>query len=321
MRSVKVLVTGANSFIGRNLCRKLVEKRYEIVSGVHNSGIGHNTTIMEDNELFYESINGGTSWSNHLRNIDVIVHLAGRVHITNETAIDPLAAFRQINTFGSENLAIAAAEQGVKRFIFLSSIGVNGNKTISGPFTEEDEPSPYNDYTTSKYEAEIRLKALSSQSDMELVTVRAPLVYGPDVKANFLSLLHIISKEVPLPLGSVNNLRSYIGLDNLSEFIALLIEHPNAVGELFLVSDDQDISTPDLIRLIALLMDKDKKIIKLPIPLLYFGARLFKRLDQVEKLCSSLRVDVTKAKKLLSWSPTTSLNEGLEKTVRWFENR
>ena len=298
-----------------------------------------------------------TDWSDALSGIEGIVHLAARVHVMRESAADPLAAFRLVNVASTERLVRQAAEAGVKRLVYISSVKVNGERTgdrgqrsevrgqekaevgsqksevrgrrsevrgreceLKEVFSEKDVPEPQDPYAVSKWEAEQILAEISSATGIEIVIIRPPLVYGPNVRANFLRLLRWVNKGVPLPLGMVDNRRSLVSLDNLVDFLITCIEHPAAAGETFLVSDGEDLSTPALIRRIALSMNIPARLIPVPVCLLRLGGSLLGKKSEVDRLCGSLQVDISKAKSVLGWKPPLSVDEGLAKTADWCLN-
>lgn len=260
-----------------------------------------------------------TDWSTALRDVQVVVHLAARVHVMHDTNADPLAAYREVNTDGALNLASQAVAHGVRRFVYVSSIKVNGEETMPDrPFTEEDHPAPLNPYGISKLEAEQLLSDIAATTNMEVVIIRPSLVYGPQVKANFLRLLQIVNNGLPLPFASVRNKRSLIFLDNLIDFIMCCLTHPAASGETFFVSDGEDLSISELIRRIAFHMGRPARLLSVPEKLLQFGAKLTAKTAEIDRLCGSLQVDISKAKRILGWIPPISVDEGIKKTVEWF---
>jgi UDP-glucose 4-epimerase len=268
---------------------------------------------------FVGAVNGETNWTDPLRGVELIVHLAARVHIMRDEAIDPLADFRLVNVEGTLNLARQAAQAGVRRFIYLSSIKVNGEQTLPGqPFTEEDVPAPHDPYSISKYEAEEGLRELAQQTGMEVVIIRPPLVYGPGVKANFLNMMRWLHKGVPLPFASLNNRRSLVALDNLLDFIVVCLEHSAAANQIFLVSDGEDLSTAELLRRMASALGKPAHLMPMPISLLKVVAALTGRRDIAQRLCGSLQVDISKARTLLGWNPPMSMDEELSRTAQGF---
>jgi len=314
---MNVLITGANGFVGHALCAGLVNQDWSIRgvirSGKHVARLPAGIDIVQ-----IESIGPDTDWSQALENIETVVHLASRVHFIEEMADDPLSAFRYVNTAGSEHLARAAAKAGVRRLVYVSSIKVNGERTISAPFTEHDEPAPEDPYAVSKWEAEQVLKRISSETGLEIVVVRPPLVYGPGVKGNFLRLMQWVDKGIPLPLSMVRNRRSLIGLDNFVDVLVQCVQHPRASGQTFLVADDVNLSTPELLKHVAEALGRRVKLFPFPPPLLRLGAKLLGMGDISNRLCGSLVVDSSKVNNLLNWHPPVSVRDGLQQTARWY---
>jgi nucleoside-diphosphate-sugar epimerase len=309
-----ILVTGATGFVGSALCTCLGKKGASVRAAVrslisHSGGI----EVVEVGDLSSE-----TNWTVPLRGINQIVHLAARVHVMNDKSANPLAEFRKINVDATINLATQAAAAGVKRFIFLSSIKVNGESTqIGRPFTAKDVASPQDPYGVSKHEAECALRTIAEQTGMEVVIIRPPLVYGPGVKANFASMMQIIQRGVPLPLASfTSNQRSLVALGNLIDFIVTCINHPAAANQTFLVSDDEDVSTAELLRRMGLALKKPASLFYVPSLLLQCGAVLFNKSEMHQRLCGSLQVDITKTKNLLHWKPPLSVDEGLRRVIK-----
>jgi nucleoside-diphosphate-sugar epimerase len=314
---MNVLITGANGFIGKALCGGLVDKGWSI-RGVIRSGKHVARLPAGINIVQIESIGPDTDWSQALENIETVVHLASRVHVLEETAADPLSEFRYVNTAGTEQLARAAAKAGVRRLLYVSTIKVNGERTIGAPFTEEDEPDPEDPYAISKWEAEKALQRISSETGLEIVVVRPPLVYGPGVKGNFLRLMQWVDKGIPLPLSMVRNRRSLIGLDNLVDVLVRCIERPEASGQTFLVADGEELSTPELLRHVAKALGRRSRLFSFPPLLLRVGAKLLRMEDVTNRLCGSLVVDSSKVKKLLNWRPPVSVQYGLQRTALWY---
>ena len=309
----KLLITGANGFIGRALISKLaLEANYFVRASIRKKIIQFPSQI----EVFENmDASSNTNWTDALRDIDVVIHLFARVHVMDEQAADPLLEFRNINVNATIALAKLAAKQGIKRFVFLSSVKVNGESTSHKPFSESDLPHPQDAYAISKWEAEEALKKISKDTGMEVVIIRPPLVYGSNVKANFLKMMQYIKRGIPLPLGAIQNKRSLISIDNLVDFIMTTISHPKAANETFLISDDEDVSTTDLLHRIAQCMGKSARLISVPPKILFFIFNIVGRQDFGDRLLGSLEIDITKAKKLLDWSPPKTLNEGLKATV------
>jgi UDP-glucose 4-epimerase len=265
------------------------------------------------------AIDGETNWVDALRGVDAVVHLAARVHIMRGKAAASLSEFRRINVGATLNLARQAAKAGVSRFIYLSSIKVNGEQTLPGqPFTEEDAPLPLDPYSISKYEAEEGLRTLARQTGLEVVIIRPPLVYGPGVKANFLNMLRWLHTGVPLPFGSINNLRSLVALDNLIDLVITCLAHPAAANQIFLAADGEDLSTTELMRRMAHALDGPSRLVPMPASLLEAGAALLGRRDMARRLCRSLQADTSKARTLLGWNPPISVDKGLDRVAQWF---
>ncbi len=310
----RVLVTGANGFVGQVLCQLLVDKGISVKAVVRSSE-SHAGSIS------IGEINGDTNWQDALIGIDCVVHLAARVHVMNESAANPLNAFRHVNTAGSEKLARDAAKAGVKRLIYLSTIKVNGEQTYGVPFNEKVEHTPVDPYALSKWEAENSLRRISIESGMEIVIIRAPLVYGPGVKGNFLTLLKLVSKGLPLPFASVKNKRSLVALSNLVDLIRECIVNPRAAGEIFLVSDGEDLSTAELIKVIALKMGKPSRLIPIPLPLLNVGATIIGKRSVARRLLGSLQVDSSSAHRVLGWVPPYSVEHEIDRVVDWHREK
>jgi len=307
---VKVLVTGANGFVGAALTTRLIaERRHIVVGSVRNASaeLPALVTRVEVGPLGPE-----TDWRPAIERVDAVVHLAARVHMMSDKIRDPLAEYRRINVAGMCTLARQAASAGVKRFVFLSSVKVNGE---SGCYTEADPPAPEDAYGISKHEAELALRAIAKDTDMEVVIIRSPLVYGPGVRANFLALMRAVSRGIPLPLGAVNNRRSLVALRNLVDFIITCIEHPAAANETLLLSDGEDLSTTDLIRRLARAMGRPARLLPVPPSVLIAGAALLGQRDIAQRLLGTLQVDISKARELLRWEPPITVDEGLRLTV------
>lgn len=312
-----VLVTGANGFIGQWLCKRLLTEGW-CVRGAVRSSAGAACLPDGAEAIEIEAIGPSTDWSSALQNMHSVVHLAARVHIMEEAAVDPLSEFRYVNTAGTEHLARAAAKADVRRMVCASSIKVNGERTMGVPFTEDDEPAPEDPYAISKWEAEQALQQISSESGLEIVVVRSPLVYGPGVKGNFLRLMQWVDKGIPFPFSMVRNHRSLIALDNLVDVLVSCVEHPQASGQTFLVADGEDLSTPELLRHVAESLGRRVRLLPFPPLLLQLGAELLGIGDITNRLCGSLVVDSSKVKKLLNWRPLVSVEEGLHQTARWY---
>ena len=310
---MRILSTGSTGFVGKALMSGLHTKRHEISAPMRRQS----ESSASSNSFVVGDINAATNWSTALQGADAVVHLAARVHVMRDTAIDPLAEFRRVNTEGTLNLARQAAAAGVRRFIFLSTIGVNGNSTSHGKiFTETSTSLPHDPYSVSKHEAEVGLRAISKSTGMEIVIIRPTLVHGSKAPGNFEKLTRLVAKGLPLPLASIDNRRSLVGIDNLVDFIITCLEHPAAANETFLVSDGEDLSTPDLIRRMARAMDRSARLLPVPKSVLMAAAAMLGKRDMAQRLCGSLQVDISKARALLGWNPPVSVDEGLRRAVK-----
>jgi len=266
-------------------------------------------------------INSATYWGSALHEVDVVIHLAARVHVLHENAKDPLDEFRSVNVAGTEHLARTAAAKGVKRLVYVSSIGVNGLQTTLGrPYSETDNPHPHNAYALSKWEAEQVLLRVAQETGLEIVIVRPPLVYGRGAPGNFAQMLKVLGAGIPLPLASVHNLRSLVYVENLADALILCATHPAAAGQTYLVSDGEDISTPELLRQIGSAMGHPARLFYSPPGLLKLAGRLFGKSDQVDRLLASLQVDSGKIRRELNWKPPYTLQQGLQTSAEWYRN-
>ena len=311
-----ILVTGATGFIGRAVCIELASRGYAVRAAIRDSSP---TTGLPTEVVQIADIGADVDWSSALLGIDAVVHLAARVHVMRDNALQPLAAFREVNVTGTERLARAAVAQGVKRFVYLSSIKVNGEGTHAGrPYTPNSMPAPIDPYGISKQEAEEVLSRLAKETGLEVVIIRPVLVYGPGVKANFLSMMQWLHRGIPLPLGAIRNQRSLVALDNLVDLIVTCLHHPNAPSQTFLVSDGQDLSTTELLRRMSAALGTPARLLPLPALVLRMVAGLLGKTDVAERLCGSLQVDISKTRELLRWSPRVSVDEALKQTARHF---
>jgi nucleoside-diphosphate-sugar epimerase len=314
---VKVLVTGATGFVGRILCQRLLTDSLHVRGTLLASE--SSCALMERVEpVVIEPLDPDTPWQQALAGVDTIIHLAARVHIMQETATDPLQEFRKVNLHGTERLARQAAKACVKRFVFMSTIGVNGDNSGDRPYTEDDAPHPHNPYSVSKYEAEVALRQISIETGMEVVIIRAPLVYGPGNPGNFLSLLRIVAKGIPLPLAFIDNKRSLIYVRNLVDALATCATHPAAAGQTYLVSDGDDVSTPELIRQTATALGVPARLLPFPVSLMCLAGKLVGKSEAVNRLTGSLTVDSSKIWQELGWKPPFTMEEGLRETAVWF---
>lgn len=345
------LVTGANGFIGRVLCERLLTGGWKVRGAVRSQGSGTDLPAGIET-VAIRSIGSDTEWGGALGDIDTIVHLAARVHVMDDAAFDPLAAYREVNVEGTKCLAIAAANAGVKRFVYISSVKVNGESTgdksrnqgsgvrgqektevrsrksevrgqegeLKEAFSEKDVPAPQDPYAVSKWEAEQILNAIAVNRGLEVVTLRPPLVYGPGVKANFLCLVKLAQLGVPLPFGSVNNRRSLIYIGNLVDAMVACMTHPNAANKTYLVSDGEDVSTPDLIRRISAASNRRALMLPAPVWMMRMAGRIAGSSDKLDRLLGSLTVDISKIRRDLHWHPPFTMEEGIRETVLWYKS-
>jgi nucleoside-diphosphate-sugar epimerase len=313
---MRVLVTGASGFVGRATCRRLEELGHPVRAAVRSA----DRSVDAASEcVSVGEIGPGTVWEPFVREVDVVIHLAARVHMMEDRAADPLAAFRLVNTAGTLALAEAAADAAVRRFVFVSSIKVNGEETRAGrPFTERDPPGPVDPYGQSKWEAEQALGDLSRRTGMEVCVVRPPLVYGPGVRANFLRLLQAVARGLPLPLGGLTNRRSILFVDNLADALATCAFHPAAAGETFLVADEPSLTPPELIRSLAAALGRRPRLVPVPASLMQLAGRVTGREAAVQRLCGTLEIDPTHIRTTLDWTQPFSTEAGLERTARWY---
>lgn len=315
---LSVLVTGANGFVGRGLCLEMARRGYTMRAAVREP---NRTLDLAGEIVVVGDIGQHADWSAAVADVDVIVHLAARVHVMRETAAEPLAAFREVNVAGTEGLARAAAVHGVKRFVFVSSIKVNGEATTDKPFAPNNVPNPQDAYAVSKWEAEQVLRRVAKETGLEVTVVRLPLVYGPGVGGNFLRLLKLIERGVPLPLASIDNRRSMIYNGNLADALIACTSHPAAAGNTYLVSDGKDVSTPQLMGQLARSMGRSARLWPFPSAILHSMGRLIGKAAEVERLIGSLQVDSSRIRNDLDWTPIFTIEQGLAETVQWFVNQ
>lgn len=314
MNSKRLLVTGANGFVGRRLCLRAEEQGW-VIRPTSRLKMGGENNVIGD-------IASNAEWSDALKGVDSVVHLAACLHQKRGSWTHELTRFRQVNVEGSRRLAETAAKMGVKRFLFLSSIKVNGEKTGDGnrPFTESDTPAPEDAYAVSKWEAENVLWEIEKKSSMEVVVIRPPLIYGPGVKANFLKLMELVDRGIPLPFGGIRNRRSLLSLTNLVDLIYRCLEHPEAAGQMFLASDGEDVSTPELARRIAKALGRPARLLPVPEWLMKLGGTITGKSAEVKRLCGSLQIDSSKARRLLGWTPPCAMNEELGRIAGWWKS-
>jgi len=311
-----VLVTGASGFVGRAVVKRLARDGYEVRAASRRAvvGVPESINVVEGIDLTPDF-----DWDPVVAGCQSIVHAAARVHVMNESASDPLSEFRRVNVAGTIALARSAARAGVSRFVFISSVKVNGEQTAPGqPYKASDKPGPEDPYGVSKQEAEAELRALGAKTGMEIVCIRPALVYGAGVKANFLAMMRVLARGIPLPLGAVTNKRSLVGIDNLVDLIAVCLEHPDAAGKTLLVSDGEDLSTTELLVRTAAALGRRARLIPVPQWALQLGARVVGKPQIARRLLGSLQVDIGDTQKALGWTPPFSVDQQLQSTADWF---
>lgn len=304
-----IMVTGATGFVGTNLCDYLEAKEFLFRKAVRRNADGDEQTIVVGD------IDGQTDWSQALEGVEVVVHLAARVHIMRESMADPLAAFRTVNVAGSLNLARQAAAKGIRRIVYLSTIKVNGEKTVDRPYRGDDISAPLDPYGVSKMEAEEGLLRIARETDMEVVILRPPMVYGKGAGGNYARLVRLVNSGWFLPFGMIRNKRSMVGIENLCSLITCCLTSPAAAGRTLLVSDGMDVSTPDLVRLIARYCESHAMLIPVPVWLLRFAGFMFGRAREIERLTENLQVDSSETCRLLGWHPPLTLEEGVKQSI------
>lgn len=310
--SANILITGASGFIGYTLCCHAAKSGFAVRAGYRQ--LQESCSIFES--VAIGEITGVTNWRHALEGVEVVVHLAGRAHVRKNFSVDLLTEFRTVNVEGAINLARQAACHGVKRFLFISSIGVNGTSThLNKPFSEVDRSQPHNAYALSKWEAELGLMRVANETGLEVVIIRPPLVYGFGAPGNFGALKRAVQSCLPLPFGLINNQRSIVALDNLVDFILTCMIHPRAANQIFLVSDGRDLSTTELVRGMAQAAGVQARLLPVPVWALQASASLLGKGDVVQRLCGNLQVDISKARGLLDWIPPVTVDEGLRRAM------
>lgn len=315
----KILLTGASGFVGSGLLARLVECNARVVAALRNPARCKSFSVPA---FVVGDMLSHTNWTEALGGVQVVIHAAARVHVMNEQSSDPLLEFRRVNVDGTLQLARQAAKVGVRRFVFISSIKVNGERTERGiAYSADEPPAPLDSYGISKMEAEQGLRLLASETGMDVVIIRPVLVYGPGVKANFRSMMNWLNKGAPLPFGAVTNKRSLVSLDNLIDLIITCIDHPAAANQTFLVSDGEDLSTTELLERMGMALGKPARLLPVPVSLLKGAAALIGKGDVAQRLCGSLQVDITKTRELLGWEPPVEIDEAMRRTAKEFLQR
>ena len=313
----KILVTGASGFVGQALCSSLHAQGHVVRAAVRSSD---SITLAGDLDVVaVGEVGAQTNWSLALAEMDCVIHCVARTHVMHEKEADALTAYRAVNVDGTRRLAEQAVESGVKRLVYLSSIKVNGEQTSKDQcFTATDLAMPEDPYGISKCEAEQVLLGVAARTELEVVIIRPPLVYGPGVKGNFHSMLKWLSRGIPLPLGAIDNMRSLVGIDNLVSLIITCINHPAAANQTFLVSDGEDLSTADLLLRLGKALHRPARLLPVPASALEVTAQLVGKKAVAQRLLTNLQVDISKTREVLDWRPPESVDEGLQKTADWF---
>lgn len=308
---MKILVTGANGFVGKGLCHALVKNGHHVIAVVRDD-----KTNVIATDVICRSLDANTNFQDLLMIADAVIHLAARTHVVNDKAKNPYQAYADINIETTKNLALQASVSGVKRFIFLSSVKANGETTVCAAFNEQSTPNPEDDYGKTKLQAEKELIRIASNSNMEFVIIRPPLIYGSGVKANFKNLVEICQTRLPLPFGAIQNKRSLIYIDNLIDFLMTCISSPQAANQTFLISDDDDVSTTQLTYTIREALNVPAMLVPISQTWLAFLFTLIGKKTLATRLCGNLQVDITKAKTLLGWKPPFTFEQGIKNTIQ-----
>ena len=309
----RILVTGATGFVGRSVCHVLAREGFTVRAALH---VPRPLPEHAKEGIVVGDISESTDWSRALDGVDAVVHLAAKAHVMAASAAAD--EYTLTNALGTRGLIRSAVTAGVRRFIYLSSVKVNGEGLANRPYTALDPANPRDTYAMSKWLGERHVMEVEAGSPPDRVIVRTPLVYGPGVRANFLRLLRWVEAGWPIPLGAIHNARSMTGSWNLAHMLAHVVHHGSAAGSTWLVSDGHDLSTPELIMRIAAAMGRRPRLLPVPVPLLRLGGQLFGRRDEIARLCDSLTVDISETRERLAWSPALSVDEGIHRTVRWY---
>lgn len=316
---MKILITGATGFVGSSLIQRLLKEDVRLIATVlDGEATEHLPTVVE--RVVVQPLSESIDYSTSLQHVDIVIHLAARVHIMQDTATDSLQEIRKVNLHGTERLARQAARAGVKRFVYISTIKVHGEETDT-PYYEDSLLAPLDPYGTSKAEAEAALWRVAEETGLEVAIIRPPLVYGPGVKANFRQLISYVRRGVPLPFASICNKRSFIYVDNLADALVCCAIHPIVIGRTYLVSDGEDVSTPELIRLVASALGVSARLFPFPLGLLRIAGRILGKSAAIERLIGSLRVDSSKIRREQGWQPPFTMEQGLKETAEWYKRQ
>lgn len=318
---MKILVTGASGFVAEGIIKKLIDEKHSVYGSIRNENNNHSR--LPESSIFHNcSLSSDSDWHYALTGIDIVVHTAARVHVMREKTKKPLDEYMQVNVDGTLNLAKQAIEEGVRRFIFISTAKVNGEETDMGKiYFADDAPHPVDPYAISKLEAETRLFQLGSSSSMDIVVIRPPLVYGPGVKANFLSMMKWVDRGIPLPLGCIDNKRSMVSLTNLADLVSVCVCHPGATNQVFMASDGEDMSTTELLRKLGKAMGHPAKLFPVSPRLLECGARIIGKQSIAQRLLGSLQVDISKDFSVLGWKPPVAVDIALHETALFYKEK
>lgn len=318
---MKILVTGATGFVGKRVIEMALEQGFSVNAIAREKKLGQQQKNNPLIEWYKGELTNTFDWSESLKGVDCVIHCAALVHQMKADAVDLQTKYDDVNFHATIHLAQQAQEAGIKRFIFLSSIKVNGEATeLHQPFTPQVTHEPTDLYGLSKYKAELALQELSKQSGLDVVIIRPPLVYGPGVKANFQTMMNWVQRSIPLPLGAIHNQRSMVYLDNLVDLILTCVTHSDAVNQTFLVSDDHDVSTSQLLAQLKGELQSSSWLLPIPMSLFYMAAKLLRKPEIAQRLCGSLQVDISHTKKQLHWQPPISWQQGIKTTATSYSN-
>ncbi len=315
---MKILLTGANGFVGRRLTSELLKLGHQIRAALRSSA---NSETSSCEIVNITNIDFETDWTAALKGVAVVIHLAARVHVMRDHALDPLSEFRRTNAAGTEHLARCAAAAGVKRLVYVSSIKVNGEETENGHrYSEQDIPAPQDPYGISKWEAEQAVQRVAQETGLEVVIVRPPLIYGAEVKGNFIQMMKVVARGIPLPLAALHNQRDLLYVGNLADALIACATHPAAVGQTYVLCDGEPVSTSELLQRLARALGVSPRLFPFPTSVLELAGKLSGKSDQVDRLLGSLQIDSAKIRRELNWTPPFTMQQGLQATTEWYRN-